>query len=105
MRLTNLRLERQEETPNNSGARDLLLQAFARLYEEQSGELYETVESALLRSAYHFCHFNQVHTAQLLGLSRDVIRTRLLAIGELVVNKRRAQEPQVLDNRVVRLSI
>jgi hypothetical protein len=45
-----------------------------------------------------------VHTAQLLGLSRNVTRTRLIAIGELVVNKRRNQE-QPLDNRLVRLSI
>ena len=46
-----------------------------------------------------------MHTAQLLGLSRNITRTRLIAIGELVVNKRRGQEQQVLDNRVVRLSI
>ncbi|HCV39457.1 MULTISPECIES: sigma54-dependent transcriptional activator SfnR [unclassified Pseudomonas] len=105
LRLSNLRLERQEGEPVNPGVDDLLLQAFSRLYEEQPGDLYEKVENALLRSAYHFCHYNQVHTAQLLGLSRNVTRTRLIAIGELVVNKRRAQQPQVLDNRVVRLSI
>jgi transcriptional regulator with PAS, ATPase and Fis domain len=105
LRLSNLRLERREEEPTSHGVDDLLLQAFSRLYEEQPGDLYEKVENALLRSAYHFCHYNQVHTAQLLGLSRNVTRTRLIAIGELVVNKRRAQAPQVLDNRVVRLSI
>ncbi|MFJ4348987.1 sigma54-dependent transcriptional activator SfnR [Pseudomonas sp. NPDC089401] len=105
LRLSNLRLERQEEEPVSRGVEDLLQQAFSRLYEEQPGDLYEKVENALLRSAYHFCHYNQVHTAQLLGLSRNVTRTRLIAIGELVVNKRRGQAPQVLDNRVVRLSI
>ncbi|WP_085679261.1 MULTISPECIES: sigma54-dependent transcriptional activator SfnR [unclassified Pseudomonas] len=105
LRLSNLRLERQEDEPASHGVEDLLQQAFSRLYEEQPGDLYEKVENALLRSAYHFCHYNQVHTAQLLGLSRNVTRTRLIAIGELVVNKRRAPEPQVLDNRVVRLSI
>ncbi|MFJ3075858.1 MULTISPECIES: sigma54-dependent transcriptional activator SfnR [Pseudomonas] len=105
LRLSNLRLERQEEEPTSNGVDDLLLQAFSRLYEEQPGDLYEKVENALLRSAYHFCHYNQVHTAQLLGLSRNVTRTRLIAIGELVVNKRRVQEEQVLDARVVRLSI
>ena len=105
LRLSHLRLERQEEEAGNHGVEDLLLQAFSRLYEEQPGDLYEKVENALLRSAYHFCHYNQVHTAQLLGLSRNVTRTRLIAIGELVVNKRRVQEEQVLDARVVRLSI
>ncbi|MFK0309862.1 sigma54-dependent transcriptional activator SfnR [Pseudomonas sp. NPDC090233] len=105
LRLSNLRLERQEEEPTSNAVEDLLQQAFSRLYEEQPGNLYEKVENALLRSAYHFCHYNQVHTAQLLGLSRNVTRTRLIAIGELVVNKRRGQEPQVVDNRLVRLSI
>ncbi|HDS1792076.1 TPA: sigma54-dependent transcriptional activator SfnR [Pseudomonas putida] len=105
LRLSNLRIERQEEEPTCNGVEDLLQRAFSRLYEEQSGGLYEKVENALLRSAYRFCHYNQVHTAQLLGLSRNITRTRLIAIGELVVNKRRGQEQQVLDNRVVRLSI
>ena len=106
LRLSNLRLERQH-TPAGTGntVEDLLQQAFSRLYEEQPGDLYEKVEQALLRSAYQFCHYNQVHTAQLLGLSRNVTRTRLIAIGELVVNKRRAEVPPDLDSRVVRLSI
>lgn len=105
LRLSNLRLERQEDELASHGVEDLLQQAFSRLYQEQPGDLYEKVENALLRSAYHFCHYNQVHTAQLLGLSRNVTRTRLIAIGELVVNKRRAQEEPVLDARVVQLSI
>ncbi|WEK28946.1 MAG: sigma54-dependent transcriptional activator SfnR [Candidatus Pseudomonas phytovorans] len=105
LRLSNLRIDRQEEEPAGNGVDDLLQRAFSRLYEEPSGDLYEKVENALLRSAYRFCHYNQVHTAQLLGLSRNITRTRLIAIGELVVNKRRGQEQQVLDNRVVRLSI
>ncbi|GFM84813.1 transcriptional regulator [Pseudomonas cichorii] len=107
LRLSNLRLERQDEQlPSHDGnaVDDLLQKAFNRLYEKQSGNLHEHVENALLRSAYHHCHYNQVHTAQLLGLSRNVTRTRLIAIGELVVNKRRNQN-HALDNRVVQLSI
>ena len=106
LRMSNLRLERQEDAAASHGgsAEELLEQAFSRLFEEHSGELFEKVENALLRSAYHFCHYNQVHTAQLLGLSRNVTRTRLIAIGELVVNKRRNQEESV-HSRVVGLSI
>ncbi|SFC30376.1 Sigma-54 interaction domain-containing protein [Pseudomonas citronellolis] len=114
LRLSNLRLERQEEasaghagSPAANGgeaAEELLQRAFRRLFEESAGALYERVEESLLRAAYRFCHHNQVHTANLLGLSRNVTRTRLIAIGELVVNKRRGPE-QALDNRVVRLSI
>ena len=118
LRLSNLRLERQEEAPANpssgysttatggagESADELLQRAFRRLFEESGGALHERVEEGLLRAAYRFCHHNQVHTANLLGLSRNVTRTRLIAIGELVVNKRRGPE-QALDNRVVRLSI
>ncbi|HCK5510396.1 TPA: sigma-54-dependent Fis family transcriptional regulator, partial [Pseudomonas aeruginosa] len=81
----------------------LLQQAFQRLFEEQGENLHGRVEDALLRAAYRFCHGNQVHTANLLGLSRNVTRTRLIAIGELVVNKRGGQ--RIDGERAVRLSI
>jgi DNA-binding protein Fis len=106
LRLSNLRIERQEEKVNNpeESAQALLHRAFRRLFEEHQGALYEKVEDSLLRAAYQFCHHNQVHTASLLGLSRNVTRARLIAIGELVVNKRRVVD-DVPDNRVLQLSI
>ncbi|KTT32664.1 Fis family transcriptional regulator [Pseudomonas oryzihabitans] len=81
----------------------LLSEAFAQLFEEQPEALHERVEDALVRAAYRFCHRNQVHTARLLGLSRNVTRAHLIRIGELVVNHRRpiAQRPE----REVRFSI
>ncbi|HXR00420.1 MAG TPA: sigma-54-dependent Fis family transcriptional regulator, partial [Pseudomonas sp.] len=51
-----------------------------------------------------FSHYNQVHTAQLLGLSRNVIRARLIKIGELAVNKRRPGE-QLQGDRMMQLSV
>ncbi|PYY71806.1 Fis family transcriptional regulator [Pseudomonas jessenii] len=106
LRLSNLRIERQEERVNSTeeSAQALLQRAFKRLFEEHQGALYEKVEDSLLRAAYQFCHHNQVHTASLLGLSRNVTRARLIAIGELVVNKRRAVDDES-DNRVIQLSI
>jgi len=105
LHLSNLRIERSEEPRLESlGAEQILQQAFQRLFEEQGGNLHARVEDALLRAAYRFCHCNQVHTANLLGLSRNVTRTRLIEIGELVVNKRRGAT--VIDpQRGVRLSI
>ncbi|WP_434776322.1 sigma-54 interaction domain-containing protein [Pseudomonas oryzihabitans] len=81
----------------------LLTEAFAQLFEEQPEALHERVEDALVRAAYRFCHRNQVHTARLLGLSRNVTRAHLIRIGELVVNHRRpaASRPE----REVRFSI
>ncbi|PTQ69152.1 sigma-54-dependent Fis family transcriptional regulator [Pseudomonas sp. GV071] len=105
LRLSNMRIERQDEQPTTEESAEALLQrAFLRLFEEQAGGLHEKVEDTLLRAAYRFCHYNQVHTASLLGLSRNITRARLIAIGELVVNKRRGEEVQA-GNRVLHLSI
>ncbi|MCI1011767.1 sigma-54-dependent Fis family transcriptional regulator [Pseudomonas oryzihabitans] len=81
----------------------LLTEAFAQLFEEQPEALHERVEDALVRAAYRFCHRNQVHTAHLLGLSRNVTRAHLIRIGELVVNHRRPLAPR--PEREVRFSI
>ncbi len=83
LHLSNLRLERGEELarggPASGAAEHLLQQAFQRLFEEQGENLHGRVEDALLRAAYRFCHGNQVHTANLLGLSRNV--TQVSGIG------------------------
>jgi transcriptional regulator with AAA-type ATPase domain len=106
LRLSNLRLERQEEASQviDDSTDAMLARAFQKLFEEQAGALHEKVEDALLRAAYRFSHYNQVHTAQLLGLSRNVIRARLIKIGELAVNKRRPGE-QIQGDRMMHLSV
>ncbi len=105
LHLSNLRIEREDDSrPRDETAEQLLQRAFVRLFEEQSGALHEKVEDSLLRAAYRFCHYNQVHTASLLGLSRNITRSHLIRIGELVVNKRKpAQSSQ--GNRLMHLSI
>ena len=101
----NLRIARQDSLPSSDqSAEELLDHAFQRLFESQSDNLHENVERSLLRAAYRFCHHNQVHTAKLLGLSRNVTRTLLINLGELKVNKRSASEPKK-DERVLHLSI
>jgi transcriptional regulator with PAS, ATPase and Fis domain len=105
LHLSNLRIEREEDgRPRTESADELLQRAFQRLFEEQSGDLHEKVEDSLLRAAYRFCHYNQVHTANLLGLSRNITRAHLIRIGELVVNKRR-QVASLQGSRVINLSI
>ncbi|WP_025127291.1 sigma-54-dependent Fis family transcriptional regulator [Pseudomonas sp. PH1b] len=104
LRLSNMRIERADDHPSHDDSAEALLErAFQKLFAEQAGALHEKVEDALLRAAYRFSHYNQVHTANLLGLSRNVTRTRLIKIGELAVNKRRsAQQP---NERTLQLSI
>jgi DNA-binding NtrC family response regulator len=105
LRLSNMRIERLDDTaPVDESAEALLTRAFQTLFEEQAGALHEKVEDTLLRAAYRFSHYNQVHTANLLGLSRNVTRTRLIKIGELAVNKRRPTE-QTTGDRLLQLSI
>ncbi len=106
LRLSNRRLERREASaPIVDDSSDALLaRAFQKLFEEQAGALHEKVEDALLRAAYRFSHYNQVHTAQLLGLSRNVVRARLIKIGELAVNRRRPGA-QTQGDRMIRLSV
>jgi DNA-binding NtrC family response regulator len=105
LRLSSLRIERQDD-PGHTADESVeasLDRVFQRLFNEQVGGLHEKVEDALLRSAYRFSHCNQVHTANLLGLSRNITRTRLIKMGELAVNKRRPAVEQ--GERVLRLSI
>ncbi len=94
LRLSNMRIERQDDSPPapTTAPKPCWSGPSRKLFEEQAGALHEKVEDALLRAAYRFSHYNQVHTANLLGLSRNVTRTRLIKIGELAVNKRRPGE-------------
>lgn len=76
------------ETPLQPIIDPKLKQVFQGLFQHYQGEVYSQFEQQLLRVAYHYCHQNQVKTAQLLGLSRNVVRARLIELGELVVSKR-----------------
>ena len=105
LHLSNFRIDRQDGPADSppQNAETLLQKAFEKLLEQEHGNLHEKVETALLRAAYRYAHCNQVHTAALLGLSRNVTRTQLIRIGELVVNKRRPAL-STLNGQVVNLS-
>lgn len=62
---------------------DLLEEAFQQLFESGKAQLYDYFEDALVRTAYHHCHHNQVQTAKLLGLSRNVLRAKLIKMGAI----------------------
>ncbi|THJ32147.1 sigma-54-dependent Fis family transcriptional regulator [Lampropedia aestuarii] len=66
-----------------------LEQVLLRLLEDGVEHLHERVNAALLHKAYEFCHHNQVHTAQALGMSRNMLRSRLMELGMLAGNRRR----------------
>ena len=66
-----------------SQARLALRSALDALFAEAPERLWTTLEQAIMQGAYqHACH-NQLATARLLGLSRSVVRARLLEYGVL----------------------
>jgi sigma-54 dependent transcriptional regulator len=56
---------------------------FDELFEQNHTSLFELVSERLVLSAYRHCERNQVHTARLLGISRNVLRARLQQAGAL----------------------
>jgi len=62
---------------------DQLQTQFAKLFAQHPPELFSRVEKMLVRAAYDYCAENQVHTARLLGISRNVLRARLKSCGLL----------------------
>ena len=64
-----------------------------RLFEQNLPDLHQHIEHTVVREAYAYCHQNQVQTARLLGISRNVLRARLIEAGELRVGTRPPSSP------------
>jgi len=60
-----------------------LEQALVSLLELQTSNLHQRVEATLLSATYRHCNHNQQETARRLGLSRNVVRARLIEHGNL----------------------
>ena len=54
-----------------------------KLFDESPPKLHELIEEAVLRSAYRYSGYNQLKTARILGMSRNVVRARLVQYGEV----------------------
>jgi sigma-54 dependent transcriptional regulator len=57
--------------------------ALQRLCEQAPSKLFDIVEETVIRTAFHFCEENQVQTARLLDISRNVLRHKLGLYGML----------------------
>ncbi|MDR3214175.1 MAG: sigma-54 dependent transcriptional regulator [Azoarcus sp.] len=68
----------------------LLPAAIRGLFAAARPDLYAHVEELLVREAFNHCHGNQVKTASLLGISRNVVRALLKRFGLLEGGLRRA---------------
>ncbi|OUY06630.1 sigma-54 interaction domain-containing protein [Acinetobacter populi] len=81
MRPTGLSFENAE----NLLPKQMLQQSLLKIFESGSALSHETIdrliEETTIRVAYEYCHRNQMQTAKLLGVSRNVVRNRLLKFG------------------------
>jgi aliphatic sulfonates family ABC transporter substrate-binding protein len=64
--------------------------ALLALLKLETTDLYQRVEGKLLSATYRHCNHNQLETARRLGLSRNVVRARLIEHGQLQGPLRRA---------------
>lgn len=58
-----------------------LEQALVALFEDGQPGLWQRIEEAVFRAAYDYCEGNQVQTARLLDLSRNIVRARTAQFG------------------------
>jgi sigma-54-specific transcriptional regulator len=66
-----------------SNARAPLEQALLNLFETNARNLYSDIEARVVRCAFEYCQHNQLQTAKLLGVSRNILRHRLKLYGML----------------------
>jgi aliphatic sulfonates family ABC transporter substrate-binding protein len=69
---------------------DGLTRALLELFEQNPSHLYDTLQERIFRTAYQYTEQNQLQTAKLLGISRNVVRARLAQFGETAKVRRRS---------------
>ena len=63
---------------SSADAQAALEHALRDLFDDGHGNLFEHIEDTVMRVAFEFSHRNQIRAAQLLGISRNVLRARLI---------------------------
>lgn len=83
LHLSRMEARHHHGPPRASGSEEALEEALRALFEEDPPELYAKLEHLIMRTAYQYCQHNQLQTARLLGISRNIVRARLIQYGEL----------------------
>jgi sigma-54 dependent transcriptional regulator len=66
-----------------SNANSALEQALLTIFDGNGKNLYADIEARVVRCAFEYCQNNQLQTARLLGISRNILRHRLKLYGML----------------------
>jgi sigma-54-specific transcriptional regulator len=69
---------RLEETAEVDSTTKSLEDVLHMLFEKEAPNLYQRIDETVIRVAYEYCERNQLRTARLLGISRNIVRDRLL---------------------------
>ncbi|MDR0241956.1 MAG: sigma 54-interacting transcriptional regulator [Burkholderia sp.] len=72
---------------SSSHAQAAFERALRDLFDDGHGNLFEHIEDTVMRVAFDFSHRNQIRAAQLLGISRNVLRARLIRAKEIAALK------------------
>ena len=73
---------------------DALVAEFRRLFDQDTPSLYDHVSQQLVRAALDHCEGNQVQTARLLGISRNVLRSHLMRLGVIATRPKKAADKE-----------
>jgi DNA-binding NtrC family response regulator len=71
----------------STGSNGVLPGAPCELFDEDDGNLFEHIEDTVMRVAFEFSHRNRIQAARLLGISRNVLRARLIRAKEIAAMK------------------
>jgi len=96
LRLTALPIRSASPPSANGVSANGLAGELRRLFESDGPNLYDAIERTVFSTAYEFSERNQLQTARLLGISRNVVRARLLEYGELQAATRPPPERESL---------
>ena len=78
LRLPTPRSERLLERAPSTGSTRSLEDVLEALFNANTPNLYQRIDETVLRVAYEYCEHNQLRTARLLGISRNIVRDRLI---------------------------
>ncbi len=87
-KLSGVRVSEQNQAISTSS----LESSLQRMFEHAPPKLFDIIEEAVIRSAFEYCEENQVQTARMLDISRNVLRHKLSLYGMLANHHKRVAE-------------
>ena len=83
LRLPAPRSQRPSAMAPATGSTQSLEEILRTLFNGDRSNLYRRIDETVIRTAYEYCEQNQLRTARLLSVSRNIVRDRLMRYGLL----------------------